>query len=158
MHLQGARRVPRGRPPGNQPLTPGGHLRVEVREGGRPGSAWGPAAPDQFTCCHGPGFRAPGQEVPRLTPTWCGGRARSPALLPGPLGGTPRAGRPAPAPSCYSLSGQYLPAYATATATQDLSRVFDLHHSSWQRRILNPLSQARDRMHTLMDISRVCYC
>jgi len=37
-----------------------------------------------------------------------------------------------------------LPAYTTATATQDVSRVFDLHHSSGQRRILNPLSEARD--------------
>ena len=32
-----------------------------------------------------------------------------------------------------------LPAYARTTATPDLSRVFDLHHSSWQRPILNPL-------------------
>ena len=31
-----------------------------------------------------------------------------------------------------------LPAYATATATHDLSRVCDLHHRSWQRWILNP--------------------
>ena len=31
-----------------------------------------------------------------------------------------------------------LPAYATATATPDLSRVCDQHHSSQQRRILNP--------------------
>ena len=37
-----------------------------------------------------------------------------------------------------------LPAYTTATATPDLSRVFDLHHSSWQHWILNPLSGARD--------------
>ena len=39
-----------------------------------------------------------------------------------------------------------LMAYATVTAiaTQDLSHVFDLHHSSWQCRILNPLSKARD--------------
>ena len=34
-------------------------------------------------------------------------------------------------------------AYTTATATQDLSRVCDLHHSSWQCQILNPLSGAR---------------
>ena len=33
--------------------------------------------------------------------------------------------------------------YTTATATQDLSCVWDLHHSSWQRRILNPLSEIR---------------
>ena len=31
-----------------------------------------------------------------------------------------------------------LPVYARATATRDLSRVFDLHHSSRQRQILNP--------------------
>ena len=35
-----------------------------------------------------------------------------------------------------------LPAYTTATATWDLSWVCD--YSSWQRRILNPLSEARD--------------
>ena len=35
-------------------------------------------------------------------------------------------------------------AYATATATPDLNCVCDLHHSSWQCWILNPLSEARD--------------
>ena len=35
-----------------------------------------------------------------------------------------------------------LPAYTTATATQDLSRVCDLHHSSRQRWVLNPLREA----------------
>ena len=29
-----------------------------------------------------------------------------------------------------------------------------LHHSSWQRQILNPLIEARDRTHTLMITSR----
>ena len=29
-----------------------------------------------------------------------------------------------------------LPAYSTATATPDLSRICDLHHSSWQHQIL----------------------
>ena len=39
-----------------------------------------------------------------------------------------------------------LPAYATATATPDLSCICNLHHSSSrQRRILNPLNEARDR-------------
>ena len=34
--------------------------------------------------------------------------------------------------------------YTTATATQDLSLVFDLQHSLlWQYQILNPLSEAR---------------
>ena len=32
-----------------------------------------------------------------------------------------------------------LPAYTTATATPDLSHIFDLHHSSQQHQILNPL-------------------
>ena len=38
-----------------------------------------------------------------------------------------------------------LPAYATATATQVLSCIFDLHRSLWQCWILSPLSEARDR-------------
>ena len=41
-----------------------------------------------------------------------------------------------------------LPAYATATATEDLSRVCDLHssrHSSQQWWIPDPLSEARDQ-------------
>ena len=33
--------------------------------------------------------------------------------------------------------------YATATVTWDLSCICDLHHSSWQCGILNPLSEAR---------------
>ena len=37
-----------------------------------------------------------------------------------------------------------LPAYTTATAMPDSSRICDLHHSSWQHQILNPLSEARD--------------
>ena len=35
-------------------------------------------------------------------------------------------------------------AYTTATATLGPSLVCDLHHSSWQQRILNLLSEARD--------------
>ena len=31
----------------------------------------------------------------------------------------------------------------------DPSHACDLHHSSWQRRILNPLNEARDRTHVL---------
>ena len=40
-----------------------------------------------------------------------------------------------------------LPAYATATATatSDQNLVCNLHHSSWQCQILNPLSETRDR-------------
>ena len=49
-----------------------------------------------------------------------------------------------------------LPAYATATVTQDLSNVCDPHHSSQQPRILSPLSKARDGPHVLMDASWVC--
>ena len=40
-----------------------------------------------------------------------------------------------------------LQAYAAATAAWDPSRVCDLHHSSRQRQILNPLSEARDQTH-----------
>ena len=36
------------------------------------------------------------------------------------------------------------PAYARATATLDPSRVCNLHHSSRQRRIINPLSKGKD--------------
>ena len=46
-------------------------------------------------------------------------------------------------------------AYATATAIQDPSLVFHLHHSSRQHRILNPLIGARDWTHILMDTIRV---
>ena len=36
-------------------------------------------------------------------------------------------------------------AYATATATPDPSRTYALGCTLWQRRILNPLSKARDQ-------------
>ena len=49
-----------------------------------------------------------------------------------------------------------LPAYTTAKATPDLRRICNLHHSSQQRQIFNPLRQARDRIHVLMDTSQVC--
>ena len=52
-------------------------------------------------------------------------------------------------------SGLQLPAFTTATATPDLNRVCDLHHSSRQCRILNPLSEARDGAPILMDTSWV---
>ena len=48
-----------------------------------------------------------------------------------------------------------LPATATATTTLDLSSVCNLHHSSWQCQILNPLSEARDRTCILMETSWV---
>ena len=46
--------------------------------------------------------------------------------------------------------GLQLLAYATATAVQDPSHVCDLHHSSQQRWIINPLSEARDQTCNLM--------
>ena len=49
-----------------------------------------------------------------------------------------------------------LPAYATATATPDLSRI--CNHSSLQHQILNPLSEPRDGTLILVNTSRVCYC
>ena len=49
-----------------------------------------------------------------------------------------------------------LPVYTTTTATQDLSLVCDLHHSSGQCWMLNPLSKARDRTRILMDPGEVC--
>ena len=49
-------------------------------------------------------------------------------------------------------------AYTTATARQDLICGFSLHHSSRQRCILNPLSEARDRTCTLMDTSQIRFC
>ena len=44
-------------------------------------------------------------------------------------------------------------AYTTATPTPDPSHVCYLHQSSWQHRILNPLSEARDQTHSLMVLS-----
>ena len=51
-----------------------------------------------------------------------------------------------------------LPAYTTATATWALSHICDLHHSSRQYRILNPLSEARDQTSNLMLPSWICFC
>ena len=51
-----------------------------------------------------------------------------------------------------------LPAYATATEMSDRCCVCDLHHSSQQRQVLNPLSEARDRTCVLMDASEVRFC
>ena len=49
-------------------------------------------------------------------------------------------------------------AYATDTALQDPSGVFNLYHSSQQRQILKPLSEARDRTHNLMVPSQIHLC
>ena len=46
-------------------------------------------------------------------------------------------------------------AFATATATQDPSHIFDLCCILWQCWILNPLSEARDWTRVLMDTSWV---
>ena len=43
-----------------------------------------------------------------------------------------------------------LPAYATVTAMPDPSHVCDLHHSSQQCQILNPLSEVKDGTPNLM--------
>ena len=48
-----------------------------------------------------------------------------------------------------------LPTYAITTATWDPSHICDLHCNSWQHCIFNPLSEARDRTHILMDTSQV---
>ena len=50
-----------------------------------------------------------------------------------------------------------LPVYATTTATQDPKLICNLHHSSRQCQILNPLSKAKDQTHVLMDASQVCW-
>ena len=46
-------------------------------------------------------------------------------------------------------------AYTTATATRDPSCLCDLHHSSRQRWIPDPPSEARDRICILMDTRRI---
>ena len=51
-----------------------------------------------------------------------------------------------------------LPAYTTVTAMQDPSGVCDLHHSSGQCRILNPLSEAWDRTCNLSVPSGIRFC
>ena len=47
--------------------------------------------------------------------------------------------------------------YTTAITAWDPSPVCDLHHSTWQRQIPNPLREARDQTHVLMDTSWVHY-
>ena len=48
-------------------------------------------------------------------------------------------------------------AHATATAMQHTSRVYNVHHSSQQGQIHNPLSEAGDRTCVLMDTSQIRY-
>ena len=45
--------------------------------------------------------------------------------------------------------------YTTATATQELSHVCNLYHSSRQRWILDPLSEARDQTRVLTNTSKI---
>ena len=40
----------------------------------------------------------------------------------------------------------------------DMSHISNLHHSSWQDWVLNPLSEARDRNYVLMDASQIHFC
>ena len=49
-------------------------------------------------------------------------------------------------------------AYTTAAAMQDPSCICHLEHNSWQRWILNPLSEARDRTHNLTVTSWIHFC
>ena len=58
---------------------------------------------------------------------------------------------PMEAPRLGVKSEPQLPAYAAATATPDLSRLCNLHHSSRQRQIPDPLSEARDGTRILLD-------
>ena len=55
------------------------------------------------------------------------------------------------------VESELLPAYAKVTATPDPSHVCNLHHSSQQCKILNPLRRAKDWTHILMDTSQVCF-
>ena len=49
-------------------------------------------------------------------------------------------------------------AYTTAIAIQGPSHVWDLHRSSWQHQISDPLSEVRDQTRILMDPSQICFC
>ena len=50
-----------------------------------------------------------------------------------------------------------LPVYTTTTAMQDPSYVCNLHYSSWQWWILNPLRKARYWTCIFMDTSWICF-
>ena len=53
-------------------------------------------------------------------------------------------------------SDLHLSAYTTATATWDPSHFFNVHHRSWQHRILNPPSEARNQTCIFGDTTWVC--
>ena len=52
----------------------------------------------------------------------------------------------------------WLPAYTTVTAMPDPNHICNLHHSSLQCQILNPLSRARNQIHIFKDTSWVHFC
>ena len=62
------------------------------------------------------------------------------------------------APRLRVESELLLPAYTRATATPDPSHICDLHHSSQQRWVLNPLSETRDQTCNLMVPSWIRFC
>ena len=51
-----------------------------------------------------------------------------------------------------------LQVYTTVTATWDPNHSCDLGHSSWQHWIPDPLIEARDQTHILMDTSWIRLC
>ena len=59
-------------------------------------------------------------------------------------------------PRLGAESELHLLAYIKDTAMLDLSSVCGLHHSSQQHLILNPMSEARGRVHFPVDTSWVC--
>ena len=48
-----------------------------------------------------------------------------------------------------------LSVYTTAKATPDPEHICKLHHNLWQHQIFNPMSEARNRTHILIETSRV---
>ena len=64
--------------------------------------------------------------------------------------------QPMEAPRLVGESKLQQPAYTTATATRDPSHTCNLPCISRQRRILNPLSEARDGTCVLIDTSWAC--
>ena len=54
-------------------------------------------------------------------------------------------------------SERQLLAYTVATATPDASHVCNLHHSSWQHQIHNPLSETRDQTCVFMMLVRFVF-
>ena len=57
----------------------------------------------------------------------------------------------------WTFSGQRLSQSYRCLQTPQPQQRCQLHHSSWQRQIHNPLKEAGDRTHILRDMSRVCY-